>query len=411
LRLPLTLERFDRALVIRHFAITAAAVLAYLLRIELSVGNGSLWILGSAAAMNFAAFSSAKKPGLHLLAMRASPFLAVACWAALANLTGGVASPFAAGFWLEIVLAATSSSLALVSLVSLSTVLALWGQQALIGMAGAWMSIFVSTGFLLLVGSVSVLMTRRSLRAQREHASLQYGLERRLKDLEKELDEVRLVGEVGENAAQLAHGLKNAVHSLRGFTELIQPKGETVEVRGAALEGLRVAIDRLEDLARGSLLPPGRAGAPVSACGGEEAGKTIDEVAGLMSASYPEISWERQAEAALPPARTSSTVLREILFILLQNAAEAMEGRGRVRIETQSSGDAIWIRVRDQGCGIPRESMQRIFDPGFTTKQGGSGFGLYCARKLIEAHGGRLAAEAAPGGGALFSLAIPRGEA
>jgi signal transduction histidine kinase len=51
--------------------------------------------------------------------------------------------------------------------------------------------------------------------------------------------------------------------------------------------------------------------------------------------------------------------------------------------------------------------MQRIFDPGFTTKPDGSGLGLYLARKLLTAHGGEIAAERSPEGGAVFSLALP----
>lgn len=407
MKLPAAVDRIDRALLIRHFAITAAALAAYFLRFELRAGNGVLWVLGTAAILNLCAFFLSNSPRVGAFARQLSPFVAVTCWAALVHLTGGVSSPFAAGFWIEIALSAMSASPATISLVTCGAVVALWVQQATLGLAGATTSLMVQTGFLLLLGGVTLLLARRSIRAQRAHFQQRIDLERRLRALEKELSDVRLVGKVGENVAQLAHGLKNAVHSLRGFASLIEPRIAGQETGGAALEGLRNAIDRLEDLARFSLragdvprllVPPGD---------GRQARETIDEVAREMSVAYPEISWEKPADADVPPVTTSSAVLREVLLILLHNAAEAMGGRGRVRIETRASGDSLRIQVRDQGCGMTTEQIQRIFDPGYTTKPDGSGFGLYLARKLLEAQGGKLAAEPAPGGGALFSLALP----
>src|SRR3989442_368322 len=112
-----------------------------------------------------------------------------------------------------------------------------------------------------------------------------------------------------------------------------------------------------------------------------------------MSVAYPQITWQKPAASNVPFIATSPIVLREVLLILLHNAAEAMGGRGLVRIETVVSEDQLRIRVRDQGCGVPSERMQRIFEPGFTTKPGGTGLGLYLARKLLEAQGGKLAAE------------------
>jgi signal transduction histidine kinase len=63
--------------------------------------------------------------------------------------------------------------------------------------------------------------------------------------------------------------------------------------------------------------------------------------------------------------------------------------------------------VRDSGPGILPEKLGLIFDPYFTTKTEGSGLGLWIAQQIVTAHGGTLRAENAPGGGALFTMALP----
>jgi signal transduction histidine kinase len=402
-----TSTRFDRALLIRHFAIAAAALAAFFLRFQLRAGNGVLWVLGVAAVLNLSSFHFTDRPLAGRFARIVSPFISVICWTVLIHLTGGVASPFTPGFWLEIALSALSLSLPATTMVALSTVIALWIQQAFIGLPGSTTSLLVQSGFLLLVGGVTFLLTHRAMRAQRVHSEERVALQERLGALERELTDVRLVGRVGENAAQLAHGMKNAVHSLRGFVSLIEPKLDHRDATKEALEGLRCAIDHLEELARVSLHTEIEGAPGAVRIGGCETQAAIDQIASEMSAAYPQIRWEKPADSKAPPVAASPTVLREVLLILLHNAAEAMGGRGLVRIETSVSDDLLRIRVRDHGCGVPSEKMQRIFDPGFTTKPDGSGLGLYLAKKLLMAHGGEIAAERSPEGGAVFSLALP----
>ena len=117
--------RFDHALLIRHFAIAAAALAAFILRFELRAGNGVLWVLGVAALLNLCSFYFTDRPVAGRFARIFSPFISVICWTALIYLTGGVGSPFTPGFWLEIALSAMSLSLLATSLVASSTVLAL----------------------------------------------------------------------------------------------------------------------------------------------------------------------------------------------------------------------------------------------------------------------------------------------
>jgi len=118
----------------------------------------------------------------------------------------------------------------------------------------------------------------------------------------------------------------------------------------------------------------------------------------------------------LGPVRTHRICLLQILANLLANAAEAIQrserGRGRVDIradvEAVGGGDMIHLQVKDDGAGIEAENLERVFERGFTTKQGSFGLGLHWCANSIVAMKGRIYAESAgTGEGACFHLLIP----
>jgi two-component system NtrC family sensor kinase len=122
--------------------------------------------------------------------------------------------------------------------------------------------------------------------------------------------------------------------------------------------------------------------------------------------------------AELPPLQGDPEQLAHVVSNLVSNAQHAFEDAAvpaprRLRIAAAREREAIVLRVADNGPGIPAEMRARIFDAFFTTRTPGhgSGVGLALCRAVVEAHGGRIAVEATPGGGATFVIRLPLGGA
>jgi len=114
---------------------------------------------------------------------------------------------------------------------------------------------------------------------------------------------------------------------------------------------------------------------------------------------------------SLPTVRGDRVELQQVILNLLRNAADAMidvHDRQRiVLVETERDAGDVRVTVRDAGVGLDRQSVEKVFDPFYTTKSGGMGIGLSVSRSIIESHQGRLFAIPHDGPGATFAFTIP----
>jgi len=104
--------------------------------------------------------------------------------------------------------------------------------------------------------------------------------------------------------------------------------------------------------------------------------------------------------------------MQQVFLNLLVNAAEAMPNGGRVTIHSHSPESApehLVVDVQDTGSGIPKELVNKIFDPFFTSKAvgKGTGLGLAVSYGIVKRHGGSIEVESTPGAGTLFSVWLP----
>lgn len=119
---------------------------------------------------------------------------------------------------------------------------------------------------------------------------------------------------------------------------------------------------------------------------------------------------ETMLEPALPRVKGDLTAIEDVLINLLVNAKESMTGGGTIRIETQIVTDpstAVRITVVDQGRGVPSEQIARLFEPFFSTKETGSGVGLWLTKRIVREHQGTTDVKSELGKGTRFLITLP----
>ena len=112
---------------------------------------------------------------------------------------------------------------------------------------------------------------------------------------------------------------------------------------------------------------------------------------------------------SLPTTFADPDLLKQVFLNIILNAAQAMDGKGTLTIETREleGGRGIEIRIEDTGKGIPEEHLPRLFDPFFTTKEKGTGLGLSLVYSIVSKHKGAVRAESQLGQGATFVIDLP----
>ena len=112
--------------------------------------------------------------------------------------------------------------------------------------------------------------------------------------------------------------------------------------------------------------------------------------------------------ACLRGAGDTRTPMRIMVLInLVKNALESMEGGGQLVVRTYVTRDSVALDLIDTGTGVDDNTVMHMFEPFYSTKEGGSGLGLPTARKIIEAHGGRMSVQSEVGRGTKFVLEFP----
>jgi signal transduction histidine kinase len=114
----------------------------------------------------------------------------------------------------------------------------------------------------------------------------------------------------------------------------------------------------------------------------------------------------------LPATPMDGASIAQVLLNLFQNAVEAMEGEGTLRVTTRAVATragpgAVEIAVSDDGAGLTDEQMGRLFVPFYTTRPSGTGLGLAISRRIVDAHHGTLRVSSTPGAGTTFTVSLP----
>ena len=138
-------------------------------------------------------------------------------------------------------------------------------------------------------------------------------------------------------------------------------------------------------------------------------GKVIEEMIDFFgpTARATNIEIKLFLSGDLPPVRLDTEMFKQALLNLLLNAEQAMAEGGELTIQAACTGPGVCLSLIDTGKGMAPEVRERVFQPFFSTKKGGTGLGLPTTRKIIEAHGGTIAVESEAGRGTKFTIHLP----
>ncbi|HSM03667.1 MAG TPA: ATP-binding protein [Longimicrobiales bacterium] len=264
----------------------------------------------------------------------------------------------------------------------------------------------------LLEGGTEAQVGERRLRIQARRITREgpqdSGVVMSVEDVTDELRSERILA-WGEMARQVAHEVKNPLtpiklsvqHLRRAWDDQRMDFGEILDRNAEAMLG---EIDRLAAIASGF----SRFGAPEAAEGPLEAVDLVRvtrDTMTLYGSGEGPVRFELLVDEHTPLVQARETEVKEVLVNLLENSRAAMPGEGRVAVEVDRDGDdAVVMRVKDEGTGIPAELLGRIFEPHFSTRSAGTGLGLAIVRRIVESWEGSVSVTSREGEGTLAEV-------
>ena len=234
--------------------------------------------------------------------------------------------------------------------------------------------------------------------------------DQRLSEMQAELAHVSRLSELGQLVSALVHEVNQPLAAIGNYTQAIQRllaagRAERVPLALEKIieqtERAHQIIQRLRDFVR-----KGR-----SQTRTERLADTINEAIALAAIGPAARGTAIRTEFAPGADRVNidRIQIEQVLFNLLRNALEAMQGQPTRELSVCSAaaeGGMVQVSVADRGPGLPDSVREKLFQPFVTTKPGGMGVGLSVCRAIIEAHGGAMSAEDNPGGGTVFRFTL-----
>ncbi len=208
-------------------------------------------------------------------------------------------------------------------------------------------------------------------------------------------------------ARKMAHELKNSLTPIRLTVEEILARRDGAAEDGFLAQAARIVIDEVESLERRVRAFSQFASEPPVNPVALDVNAAVSERIEFLKNGHAGLSYSLELCAESCVARADSDLVNGILTNLLENAAEAAGGAGRILVSTGSREGTVTVEVHDSGPGLSEEAQRSLFEPTISFKKGGMGLGLSIARKNALLMSGDL--EAIPGalGGAAFRLTLP----
>ena len=237
--------------------------------------------------------------------------------------------------------------------------------------------------------------------------------------LEKRMMHTQRLASLGTMSTGIAHEINNPLAIIKesaGFMRVVLEDADQIPERELLFKGLE-KIEKSVDRARrithqllGYVRKHGHDLTPVDIRQLTE--DTVALIKQKTLAKKVSVQWDTAPESQML-MYTDPFQVRQVLINLLENAVDAVDTNGEIRLALYRKNQSVCLEVKDNGSGITPENMQKIFDPFFTTKpnvsenESGTGLGLFVVHKIMTALSGSIQVESEPGNGATFTICLP----
>ena len=221
--------------------------------------------------------------------------------------------------------------------------------------------------------------------------------------LEQRLAEQKSLAKLGEMAAVVAHEVKNPIAGIRGALQVITSRMSADQRDRAVLLDIITRLDALNRIVQDMLMfarPRALRKEPIAL------GALVSDTASMIERDPSMLNLEIGI-AGSAEISGDRELLQVVFQNILMNAAQAMDGQGRIDVTITNIDGRCRIAVADRGPGMPAEVREKAFDAFFTTKHRGTGLGLPIARRAVEAHGGTIHIDVPDTGGTTVSVELP----
>jgi PAS domain S-box-containing protein len=235
-------------------------------------------------------------------------------------------------------------------------------------------------------------------------------LEHLVEERTKELKDAERLAAIGETAAMVGHDIRNPLQTVEGAVYLAKEEIKALPSRAQGISNIEEMLNAIHE----------------ETTYVNKIVSDLQDYARPLAPQLEEIDTKQLINGAVAAVQIPSTVevtviveqdcctmivdptmMKRILANLITNALQAMSDGGKLTIAAIKKQDEVHISVQDTGQGIPEENRAKIFQPLFSTKAKGQGFGLAVVKRLVEAHNGTITFNTEVGKGTAFTLVIP----
>lgn len=233
-------------------------------------------------------------------------------------------------------------------------------------------------------------------------------LEKDKNDLHNQLLHADRLATIGQLVAGVAHEINEPLSSILGFAQLIKKSDIPDQVRSDNEKIIKSALHAREIIKKlmffAKQMPPQKVEVDLN--------ETIKETVYFLESHLIRSSIELNLKLSsdIPKVVADPSQLYQVIVNLTVNAIQAIKGNGILKIETFSDKDYVYFTIEDNGIGMDKETLDKIFIPFFTTKKDGTGLGLSVVHGIITNHNGKIEVESEPGKGTKFIVKLPSGE-